>query len=128
VRLKTGAGFVSQGVLYAPRFFTGQLTQLLILSSIVKLEFESDAAKAAANLQAHGVSFELAKTVFKDPFAIEFLDDREDYGEERFVIIGMAEGQVLLFVAYTERVERIRIISARRATKNEQDQYFRQNA
>jgi uncharacterized DUF497 family protein len=81
-----------------------------------------------ANLQAHGVSFELAKTVFKDPFAIEFLDDREDYGEERFVIIGMAEGQVLLFVAYTERVERIRIISARRATKNEQDQYFRQNA
>jgi len=92
------------------------------------LEFESDAAKAAANLRSHGVSFELAKTVFKDPFAIEFLDDREDYGEECFVIIGMAEGQVLLFVAYTERVERIRIISARRATKNEQDQYFRQNA
>jgi len=70
----------------------------------------------------------LAKTVFKDPFAIEFLDDREDYGEERFVIIGMAEGQVLLFVAYTERVERIRIISARRATQREQDDYFRQNA
>ena len=94
----------------------------------MKLAFDWDDAKAAANLQAHGVSFELAKTVFKDPFAIEFLDDREDYGEDRFVIIGMAEGQVLLFVAYTERVERIRIISARRATKNEQDQYFRQNA
>jgi uncharacterized DUF497 family protein len=94
----------------------------------VKLAFDWDDAKAAANLQAHGVSFELAKTVFKDPFAIEFLDDREDYGEDRFVIIGMAEGQVLLFVAYTERAERIRIISARRATKNEQDQYFRQNA
>lgn len=92
------------------------------------MAFDWDDAKAAANLQAHGVSFELAKTVFKDPFAIEFLDDREDYGEDRFVIIGMAEGQVLLFVAYTERVERIRIISARRATKNEQDQYFRQNA
>jgi uncharacterized protein len=92
------------------------------------LAFDWDDAKAAANLQAHGVSFELAKTVFKDPFAIEFLDDREDYGEDRFVIIGMAEGQVLLFVAYTERAERIRIISARRATKNEQDQYFRQNA
>jgi uncharacterized protein len=40
----------------------------------------------------------LAKTVFKDPFAIERLDDREDYGEERFVIIGMAEGHLLLFV------------------------------
>ena len=94
----------------------------------MKLEFEWHDAKAAANLQAHGVSFELATTVFKDPFAIEFLDDRADYGEKRFVITGMAEGQILLFVAYTERAERIRIISARRATKHEQDQYFRQNA
>jgi uncharacterized protein len=74
------------------------------------------------------VSFELATTVFKDPFAIERLGDREDYGEERFVIIGMAEGQVLLFVAYTEREKRIRIISARRVTQREQDDYFRQNA
>ena len=79
-------------------------------------------------MQAHGVSFELAKTVFKDPFAIERLDDREDYGEERFVIIGMAEGHVLLFVAYTEREGRIRIISARRVTQHEQDDYYRQNA
>jgi uncharacterized DUF497 family protein len=70
----------------------------------------------------------LAKTVFKDPFAVERLDDREDYGEERFVIIGAAEGNVVLFVAYTERGDRIRIISARRATQNEQDDYFRQNS
>lgn len=56
------------------------------------------------------------------------LDDRLEYGEERFVMIGMAEGKVLLFVAYTEREERIRIISARRATQNEQDDYFQQNA
>ncbi|MGO9520469.1 MAG: BrnT family toxin [Candidatus Korobacteraceae bacterium] len=94
----------------------------------MKLEFEWHAAKAEANLQVHGVSFELAKTVFKDPFAVELLDDREDYGEERFVITGMAEGHVLLFVAYTEREERIRIISARRATQDEQDDYFKQNA
>ena len=79
-------------------------------------------------MQAHGVSFDLAKTVFNDPFAIERLDDREDYGEERFVLIGMAEGHVLLYVAYTEREERIRIISARGATQHEQDDYFRQNA
>jgi uncharacterized protein len=92
------------------------------------VEFEWHDAKAEANLQAHGVSFDLAKTVFKDPFAVERLDDREDYGEERFVVIGMAEGRVVLFVAYTEREERIRIISARRATQNEQDDYFRQNA
>jgi len=50
------------------------------------------------------------------------------YDEERFVIIGVAEGKVVLFVAYTERQERIRIISARRATQYEQDDYFRQNA
>jgi uncharacterized DUF497 family protein len=92
------------------------------------LEFEWHDAKAEANLQAHGVSFDLAKTVFKDPFGVERLDDREDYGEERFLIIGRAEGNVVLFVAYTERGGRIRIISARRATQNEQDDYFRQNS
>ena len=92
------------------------------------MEFEWHDAKAEANLLAHGVSFELAMTVFKDPFAIELLDDRKDYGEERFVTIGMAEGHVLLFVAYTEREDRIRIISARRVTQHEQDDYFRQNA
>jgi len=94
----------------------------------MKLEFEWHDAKAETNLQLHGVSFELAKTVFKDPFAVERLDDREDYGEERYVIIGMAEGHFLLFVAYTEREEHIRIISARRVTQHEQDDYFRQNA
>jgi uncharacterized DUF497 family protein len=94
----------------------------------MKLKFEWDDAKAQANLGAHGVSFDLVKTVFKDPFAIERLDDREDYGEERFVIIGRAEGNVLLFVAFTEREERIRVISARRATQYEQDNYFEQNA
>ena len=95
---------------------------------MLKLKFEWDRAKAEANLFAHGVSFDLAKTVFDDPFAIERLDDREDYGEERFVMIGMTAGNILLFVAYTEREERIRIISARRATQYEQDDYFQQNA
>ena len=94
----------------------------------MKLEFEWHDAKAEANLQAHGVSFDLAKTVFRDPFAVERLDDREDYGEGRFVIIGMAQGNVVLFVAYTEREGRMRIISARRATQNEQDDYFQRNS
>jgi uncharacterized DUF497 family protein len=92
------------------------------------LEFEWHDAKAEANLQAHGVSFDLAKTVFKDPFAVERLDDRENYGEARFVLIGMAEGNVVLFVAYTEREDLVRIISARRATQNEQDDYFQQKS
>ena len=94
----------------------------------MKLEFEWHKAKAEANFRRHGVSFDLATTVFTDPFAIERVDDRDDHDEERFVIIGAAEGKVLLFVAYTEREERIRIISARRATQYEQDDYFRQNA
>jgi len=94
----------------------------------MKLKFEWNETKARSNWRRHGVSFELATSVFKDPFAIERLDDRLDYGEPRFVVLGMAEGQVLLFVACTEREDRIRIISARRATQHEEEDYFRQNS
>ena len=58
----------------------------------MNVEFEWHGVKAEANVDAHGVSFELAKTVFKDSFSIERLDDHEDYGEDRFLLIGMAEG------------------------------------
>lgn len=68
-------------------------------------EVDWDPQKAAANLADHKVGFEQAKGVFSDPFAIEFLDDREDYGEDRFVIIGMTEGR-LLTVVYTLREDR----------------------
>ncbi len=94
----------------------------------LKFDWRNTADKAARNLRDHGVSFDLATMVFDDPFAVERLDDREDYGEERFIIIGMAAGNILLFVVYTERKGRIRIISARRATKREQDDYFQQNS
>ena len=93
----------------------------------LEFDWRDTADKAARNLREHGVSFELATTVFNDPFAVERIDDREDYGEERFVLIGMAEGNLVLLVVYTERQGRIRIISARRATKREQDDYFQQN-
>jgi hypothetical protein len=53
--------------------------------------FEWNKSKAKANYDKHGVSFELAQKVFKDPFAVEFPDDREDYDEERSVIIGMVD-------------------------------------
>ncbi len=88
--------------------------------------FEWDDAKAAENYAKHGVDFETARQVFRDPFAIEVLDDREDYGEDRFVLIGTAEG-VLLTVIHTERDGRIRLISARHATRPEHDEYFAQN-
>ena len=88
--------------------------------------FELDDAKAAENYAKHGVSFAMATLVFKDPFAIERLDDREDYGADRFIPIGIADG-ALLTVVHTERNGRIRMISARQATRHEQDDYFAQN-
>ncbi|MGO9681978.1 MAG: BrnT family toxin [Beijerinckiaceae bacterium] len=63
----------------------------------------------------------------RDPFAIEWIDDRESYGEERINLLGMCDG-VILYVTYTERGAMIRIISARRAEKNEQDHYYRENS
>jgi uncharacterized protein len=90
------------------------------------LEFEWHDAKAQANLRRHGITFESAKTVLKDAFGIERLDDRKDYGEERFILMGVSESDGLLTVAYTERSGRIRIISAPRATEREQNDYFRQ--
>lgn len=90
------------------------------------LTFEWDDEKARDNFAKHGVSFELAQRLFRDFAAIEFLDDRHDYGEDRIVRIGKVEGAVLL-VVYTERNDNIRIISARRALKNEQDFYVAQS-
>ena len=89
--------------------------------------FEWDYQKALTNYAKHGVSFEEASFVFDDPFGIEKLDDREAYGEERFIRIGIA-GSKLLMVVYTERGEKTRIISAREATKNERDDYYCENA
>ena len=89
--------------------------------------FEWDDAKAAANWRDHGVSFEYAVKVFQDRFAVERFDDREDYGEERINLLGICDG-VILHVTYTERGERIRIISARRANRHEQDDYYRENS
>jgi uncharacterized protein len=68
----------------------------------------------------------MAKNVFADPFASERLDDRGDYEEKRFIVIGMVGGQVLS-VAYTEREGRVRLISARHATRHEQEDYFQRN-
>ena len=90
-------------------------------------DFEWDPAKAAANIRKHGVSFEQAALAFRDLFSVEWIDTtREGYGEERVILLGTSQGQILA-VVYTEREERIRIISARRATKDEQDRYFREN-
>jgi uncharacterized DUF497 family protein len=85
-------------------------------------EFEWDDAKAAANLARHGVSFEAARRAFDDPHTIGRADSREDYGEERYILLGMANDR-LLHVTYTLREERIRIISVRRAEPHERRRY-----
>ncbi len=89
-------------------------------------DFDWDDAKAARNEADHGVSFETAKRVFNDPFAIEWRDDREDYGENRYSIIGMVDGRVLC-VAYALRNGTIRIISARGAEPYERRRYHEDN-
>jgi uncharacterized protein len=87
-------------------------------------EFEWDAGKAESNLFKHGVSFAAARCVFDDVFAVDRLDLESQPGEIRYVITGMVK-EVVLTVVYTERGERIRIISARKATKHEQKEYYR---
>jgi uncharacterized DUF497 family protein len=89
--------------------------------------FEWDTEKAASNWQKHGVSFEHGRQAFKDVFAVEVIDDRADYGEVRINLLGMYEG-VVLHVTYTERGENQRIISARRASRDERVYYYEQNA
>jgi uncharacterized protein len=87
-------------------------------------EFEWDAGKAESNLVKHGVSFEAARCVFDDVFALERFDFGSAPDEIRYVIAGIVK-DVILTVVYTERGERTRIISARRATKHEQEEYYR---
>lgn len=85
------------------------------------IAFEWDPAKAASNLKKHKVSFEEARSVFFDEFAMQFFDEDHSTDEERFLMLGMSSGAKLLIVCHCEREhgEIIRIISARKATKRE---------
>jgi uncharacterized protein len=85
------------------------------------MRFEWDLAKAAANLKKHQVSFDQAKTVFYDEFAVQFFDEEHSSEEERFIMLGMSSEARLVVVCHCERLagEVIRIISARKATRGE---------
>jgi uncharacterized protein len=87
-------------------------------------EFEWDDIKAEANLRKHKISFQKARRVFDDLFALVEQDLSEDFGEDRFLATGMVEG-LLVAVVFTERGERIRLISARKANSHEQRRYYR---
>ena len=90
------------------------------------INFEWDAAKAASNKKKHGISFEEAKSVFYDEFAIQFYDpENSQLEEDRFLMLGLSSAARLLLVCHCEKSSgnTIRIISARKATKTERKFY-----
>jgi len=94
-----------------------------------KLIFEWDDKKNASNERKHGVSIEDAQTVFFDENAIEFDDPDHSIQEERFILLGLSQSLKVLVVCHCHRSDesKIRIISARKATRKEQGAYFRRS-
>lgn len=92
--------------------------------------FEWDPGKARQNEKKHGVTFERAASIFLDPQALSLFDEEHGQGEDRWITLGLDRRGVLLVVCHTYREEtetigRIRIISARKPTKNEANHYGR---
>ena len=86
------------------------------------MKFEWDENKRKLNLTKHGIDFKDAHQIFNG-ITFTFEDDRFDYGEERYITIGMLRGTVVI-VAHTENDDVIRLISSRKATKHEQKLYY----
>ncbi len=91
------------------------------------MEFEWDENKAQINKKKHGVSFEEASTVFDDADALQIFDPDHSESEDRFILLGMSAVLRILVVCHCYRAEdsKIRIISARKATRNESSTYER---
>ena len=87
------------------------------------LYFEWDSKKESRNIKKHGISFKEAATVFSDNLADTFYDPDHSEKEDRYILIGVSEAGIILIVAFTERNDIIRIISARKATKKERRYY-----
>lgn len=87
------------------------------------MEFEWNPEKALINLRKHNISFQEAATVFDDSLSVTFPDPDHSIGENRYIIIGMSRAEQLLVVSHTDREDRIRIISARKATRPERRFY-----
>ena len=84
-----------------------------------QMRFEWDPVKSEGNLRKHGVAFEEARTVFDDPVSITFDDLEHSTAEERAITVGYSDRGRLLIVCHTRRETSIRLISARRATREE---------
>ena len=94
----------------------------------MQYNFEWDPEKAKRNLRKHGISFERAAGVFLDPFAISVYDDEHSESEDRWVTVGSVANEVLVVVIHTfkevdETISLVRIISARKADRDEALQY-----
>jgi len=89
----------------------------------MSLRFEWDPRKAASNARKHGVTFDEAATSFGDPRSITIADPEHSLAEFRFVTIGLSLRGRLLVVVHTDRDRSIRIVSARKATRREAEQY-----
>jgi uncharacterized protein len=89
----------------------------------VGIQFQWDPHKAAANIEKHKVSFDEARTVFRDRMLISLIDEEHSVDEERYITIGMSARGRLLLVAHADRGGQVRIISARRATRKEERFY-----
>lgn len=92
------------------------------------LTFEWDQSKSERNEAKRGISFEEAKTVFNDPYAITLDDPDHSHGEYRFIDIGFSSKGEVLVVWYTERSENIRIIGCRKATRSERKKHEERDA
>ena len=88
--------------------------------------FRWDEAKRKSNLRVHGIDFVGIEKVFEGA-TVTLLDDRFDYGEERFITFGLLDGRVVA-IAHTEDEKTIRVISVRKATRNEEESYFKEIA
>ena len=87
------------------------------------MEFEWDVDKNKLNQKKHQISFEEAAEIFRYP-TFEVADTRVDYGETRYIAIGSNNKLIIITVVYTEREGKIRLISARRANKQEKKLYY----
>jgi uncharacterized DUF497 family protein len=92
-----------------------------------RVRYEWDDRKAAANLRKHGVDFADAIAALEDTNRLEEIDSRFVYDDERICVIGMAHGKVLFVVVTLPDEETCRIISARKATRHEQERYYAGN-
>jgi len=92
-----------------------------------KLQFEWDSRKKKTNIKKHGVSFDEARTVFYDENAIQFFDPDHSEDEDRFILLGMSFKLRILVVCHCFRKNEtvVRIISARKADRNEENEYWR---